>query len=100
MKESEDAMAQFSLGAGEKATFTFGGVRPQGQEPEMEHVEERFRETARFGKNWIARSKYKGRWREMVNRSALILKLLISSEHGSLAPSKSLPPKPEPITIT
>src|SRR5439155_1002054 len=37
--------------------------------------------------------KYKGRWREMVNRSALMLKLLISREHGSLiaAPTFSVP---------
>jgi GH15 family glucan-1,4-alpha-glucosidase len=56
-------------------------------------VEQRFHETARFWKEWIVKSKYKGRWREMVNRSALMLKLLISREHGSLiaAPTFSLP---------
>src|SRR6266542_3534513 len=77
----------------EPARFVFGGVRPRGQEPEMDFVEQRFHETARFWKGWIARSKYKGRWREMVNRSALMLKLLISREHGSLiaAPTFSLP---------
>ncbi len=59
----------------------------------MEFVEQRFHETARFWKGWIAKSKYKGRWRETVNRSALMLKLLISREHGSLiaAPTFSLP---------
>ena len=59
----------------------------------MEFVEQRFHETSRFWKAWIAKSKYKGRWREMVNRSALLLKLLISREHGSLiaAPTFSLP---------
>ncbi len=43
----------------------------------------------------MAKSKYKGRWREMVQRSALLLKLLISREHGSLiaAPTFSLPEK-------
>src|SRR5438034_4578942 len=48
---------------------------------------------SRFWKGWIAKSKYKGRWRETVNRSALMLKLLISREHGSLiaAPTFSLP---------
>jgi GH15 family glucan-1,4-alpha-glucosidase len=92
-QESQDAACEFSLRAGETATFVFGGVRPQGQQPEMEFVEQRFHETARFWKGWIARSKYKGRWREMVNRSALMLKLLISREHGSLiaAPTFSLP---------
>ncbi len=92
-QESQDAVAQFNLKAGERATFVFGGVRPEGQRPEMELLDQRFHKTARFWKSWIAKSKYKGRWREMVNRSALILKLLISREHGSLiaAPTFSLP---------
>lgn len=90
---SQDVKAEFRLSAGERATFVFGAVRPEGQRPEMESVEDRFHKTARFWKNWISKSKYKGRWREMVNRSALILKLLISREHGSLiaAPTFSLP---------
>jgi GH15 family glucan-1,4-alpha-glucosidase len=92
-QESQDATSEFSLRAGERVTFVFGEVRPQGQQPEMEFVEQRFHETARFWKAWIAKSKYKGRWREMVNRSALMLKLLISREHGSLiaAATFSLP---------
>ena len=92
-QESQGATARFSLRAGERATFVFGGVRPRGQQPEMEFVEQRFHETARFWRGWISKSKYKGRWREIVNRSALMLKLLISREHGSLiaAPTFSLP---------
>src|SRR5712672_2557803 len=91
--DSADATSDFRLRAGERATFILGGVRAQGEQPEMEFVEQRFHETARFWKGWIAKSKYKGRWREMVNRSALMLKLLISREHGSLiaAPTFSLP---------
>jgi len=92
-KQSGDVTAEFTLQAGEKATFLFGGVRPADQQPEMERLDERFHETSRFWKKWISKSKYKGRWREMVNRSALMLKLLISREHGSLiaAPTFSLP---------
>lgn len=94
-QDAEDATARFRLRTGEKATFIFGGVRPPDAQPEMERIEERFRETADFWKRWIAQSKYKGRWREVVNRSALMLKLLISREHGSLiaAPTFSLPEK-------
>jgi GH15 family glucan-1,4-alpha-glucosidase len=92
-QQSQDAASQFSLRSGEAVTFVFGGVRPQLQRPEMERVEERFHETSRFWKKWIAKSKYKGRWREMVNRSALMLKLLTSCDQGSLiaAPTFSLP---------
>ena len=92
-QQSQDVISELTLAAGATATFIFGGLRPQGQQPEMEFVGERFQRTSRFWKSWIARSKYKGRWREMVNRSALMLKLLISREHGSLiaAPTFSLP---------
>jgi GH15 family glucan-1,4-alpha-glucosidase len=81
------------LKAGQTATFLFGGVRAGGQQPEMELLDQRFRNTAQFWKRWISKSKYKGRWREMVHRSALVLKLLISCKYGSLiaAPTFSLP---------
>jgi GH15 family glucan-1,4-alpha-glucosidase len=92
-QQSQDVTARFRLRAGERVTFVFGAVRAQAEQPEMEFVEQRFHETARFWKAWIAKSKYKGRWRETVNRSALLLKLLISREYGSLiaAPTFSLP---------
>ncbi|HXW90000.1 MAG TPA: glycoside hydrolase family 15 protein [Terriglobales bacterium] len=92
-EESQDAVAAFTLRAGEKVAFVFGGIRPREDQPEIEVLEQRFQETARFWKGWIAKSNYKGRWREMVNRSALVLKLLISRRYGSLiaAPTFSLP---------
>jgi GH15 family glucan-1,4-alpha-glucosidase len=92
-REGQDATAEFRLSAGESVTFLFGRTRSPEQQPEMELLGERFHQTARFWRKWIAKSKYKGRWREMVNRSALMLKLLISREHGSLiaAPTFSLP---------
>jgi GH15 family glucan-1,4-alpha-glucosidase len=92
-QEAADVTAEFKLRAGEKATFVFGGVHAAGEQPEMEFVDARFHVTSRFWKEWIGKSKYEGRWREMVNRSALTLKLLISREHGSLiaAPTFALP---------
>jgi GH15 family glucan-1,4-alpha-glucosidase len=46
-----------------------------------------------FWKEWIARSTYRGRWRDVVNRSTLVLKLLSSSHFGSIiaAPTFGLP---------
>ena len=35
-------------------------------------------------RNWARRSTYKGRWREDVTRSALVLKLMTSRRHGSM----------------
>jgi len=92
-QQSQDVASEFNLQAGATTTFVLGGPRPGGQRPEMKSVGKHFLQTSRFWKKWIAKSKYKGRWREMVNRSALMLKLLISQEHGSLiaAPTFSLP---------
>jgi len=92
-QHGQDVVSDFSLQSGATATFVFGGLRPQGQPPDMHDSGQRFHETVRFWKSWIAKSHYKGRWRETVQRSALMLKLLISREHGSLiaAPTFSLP---------
>ena len=38
----------------------------------------------KFWRGWISQSNYRGRWREMVNRSALALKLLTSRKHGAI----------------
>jgi GH15 family glucan-1,4-alpha-glucosidase len=92
-EDGQDIAAEFCLQAGQRATFVLSGTRTAGDDPEMELLERRFYETARFWKTWISQSNYKGRWREMVNRSALLLKLLISRKYGSLiaAPTFSLP---------
>jgi len=94
-QEGEDILSHFALRAGETATFVLGGVRAKGEPPEMQIIDLRFHQTVRFWKTWMNKSKYKGRWREMVHRSALLLKLLISREYGSLiaAPTFSLPEK-------
>jgi GH15 family glucan-1,4-alpha-glucosidase len=92
-QEGQDVLSHFKLQAGEMATFVLGGVRLKGEPPEMRVIDLRFQQTGRFWKTWVAKSKYKGRWREMVHRSALLLKLLICRQYGSLiaAPTFSLP---------
>jgi GH15 family glucan-1,4-alpha-glucosidase len=92
-QQSNDVVSDFTLKAGETATFILSSPRAKEQPPEMALIEQRFFDTAQFWKSWISQSNYKGRWREMVQRSALVLKLLISRTHGSLvaAPTFSLP---------
>ena len=55
--------------------------------------QEDFRSTLRFWQSWIGRSHYQGRWREMVKRSCLTLKLLTFAPTGAIvaAPTTSLP---------
>ncbi|WP_406053965.1 glycoside hydrolase family 15 protein [Kribbella sp. NBC_00889] len=50
-------------------------------------------ETARFWRTWLAQSTYKGRWREMLQRSAITLKLMTYAPSGGLvaAPTAALP---------
>jgi GH15 family glucan-1,4-alpha-glucosidase len=52
-----------------------------------------FEETARFWRGWLGRSTYQGRWREMVARSAITLKLMTYAPSGALvaAPTAGLP---------
>jgi GH15 family glucan-1,4-alpha-glucosidase len=58
-----------------------------------EQAERRFTNTIEYWRNWLSKSSYRGRWREIVNRSALILKLLTFEPTGAIvaAPTCSLP---------
>ncbi len=90
-----DAIAEFTLCAGETAAFILEAVCPGQDSPSAapDFVSEAFKDTVNFWRNWLRRSTYQGRWREMVNRSALALKLLTSKTHGSIvaAPTFGLP---------
>ena len=87
--EDGDAVASFRLGAGQFASFILEEVTP-GQpavSSAPDYVSASFKLTGDFWRSLIARSTYRGRWREIVNRSVLTLTLLTSSEHGSMVAS-------------
>lgn len=50
-------------------------------------------DTQQYWYKWISQSKYQGRWREVVNRSLMILKLLTYEPTGAIiaAPTFSVP---------
>lgn len=90
-----EAVAEIKLKAEQTAHFVLEEAK-EGEESlsaNPDYVSEAFKETMNYWLNWVSRSTYQGRWREMVMRSALTLKLLTSLPHGSIvaAPTFSLP---------
>ena len=89
------ATTEFELHAGETAAFVLEEAEPGMPSPSAApgYSSRVFKDTVNFWRSWIGRSHYEGRWREMVNRSALALKLMFSQTHGSLvaAPTFGLP---------
>jgi GH15 family glucan-1,4-alpha-glucosidase len=89
-------VADFTLGEGEKATFVLrrlGPNDPSGCCPSDGEAEDLFRATVAYWRRWLSKSTYTGRWREMVERSAMTLKLLSFEPTGAIvaAPTCSLP---------
>lgn len=56
-------------------------------------TDEVFESTIEYWHKWLSQCTYKGRWREMVHRSALVMKLLTFAPTGAIvaAPTCSLP---------
>jgi GH15 family glucan-1,4-alpha-glucosidase len=93
-----DVRASFELAAGESAAFILehvvGPYEPHCHS--TEETRELFEQTVEHWRKWLAKSRYSGRWREVVHRSALTLKLLIYDPTGAgvAAPTTSLPEVP------
>ncbi|MFI7277277.1 glycoside hydrolase family 15 protein [Streptomyces sp. NPDC049879] len=89
-----DAWGEFSLGEGQSALFVLDTAGdPAEAAVDEKDAEELFEATVAFWRKWLSQSRYTGRWREMVNRSALTLKLLTHEPSGALvaAPTLGLP---------
>ena len=83
------AVAEVVLRAGESAWFVLEGARGGQPSPSSapDYVAEAFKATNDFWRRWVSRVHYEGRWREMVHRSALALKLMTSRTFGSIVAS-------------
>jgi len=87
--------ATFTLHAGDEIPLVLRHARRDDAPPRvsLEACLDDFRATVRFWQSWIAGSHYQGRWREMVKRSCLALKLLTFAPTGAIvaSPTTSLP---------
>ncbi len=86
---------EITIGADERLSFVLENdgddiqPRPFGED----HCRRLFVETVEFWQRWLRRCRYVGRWREVVHRSALALKLLTYQPTGAIvaAATTSLP---------
>jgi len=87
--------SEFSLSSGQSVTFVLEQVERDYVPREYSEQEtgDAYERTIHFWRNWLSRSRYRGRWREMVHRSALTLKLLTYQPTGAIvaSPTTSLP---------
>jgi GH15 family glucan-1,4-alpha-glucosidase len=86
---------EFTLAEGQTLVFVLREVSDDGSGPVVDRNMETvlFHQTVKYWRNWLSKSNYTGRWREMVERSALALKLLTFEPTGAIiaAPTCSLP---------
>lgn len=89
--------AQFKVNQGESVTFDLECLTAaRSSAPRRlgrRRTEEALRATVAYWRAWVAKSTYRGRWRETVTRSALALKLLTFEPTGAIvaAPTCGLP---------
>ena len=88
--------ARFTLHANQSAYFMLESAQDHDMAPaRLTHAQyhEAFQATINYWHKWIAQCTYRGRWRETVQRSALVLKLLTYAPSGAIvaAATTSLP---------
>lgn len=91
--EDDVVTTELQLRAGQTVEFVLEVLEATDAAPGTDDVDALFDATTQFWRSWLGQSRYEGRWREMVERSAITLKLLTHEPSGAIvaAPTTSLP---------
>ncbi|MFJ7075688.1 glycoside hydrolase family 15 protein [Streptomyces sp. NPDC098781] len=84
--DGDDVTAVFTLSAGQFATIVLTTTDSGGPEPPVlsgDEVEEQLERCRAFWLRWLRDCTYRGRWQDVVNRSAITLKLLTYAPTGA-----------------
>ena len=87
------AEARFDLKAGEAVTFVLsetGEGEGPGEPISEKEYQNLLSDTLAYWRRWLSQSRYHGRWREVVNRSALVLKLMVYDPTGAIVASPTM----------
>ncbi len=89
----DDLRITISLREGESTAMVLESMGGRPRRIPAAEMRQMTDDTARFWRNWVHQSTYRGRWREMVARSAMTLKLMTYAPTGALvaAPTTGLP---------
>ncbi len=95
-QDGNGVFTEFALQEGETAVFLLREIPSDagcGLTLSKQESLDDFKRTVEYWRRWISKCSYTGRWREMVHRSALALKLLVYEPTGAIvaAPTCSLP---------
>jgi GH15 family glucan-1,4-alpha-glucosidase len=92
---SEGVVAVIDVSEGQAVSFVLRNDSPDHITPVITSavLDTQQHDTQSYWYNWISKSKYKGRWREVVSRSLMILKLMTYEPTGAIiaAPTFSIP---------
>ncbi|ROO86797.1 GH15 family glucan-1,4-alpha-glucosidase [Actinocorallia herbida] len=84
--EEGDLTSRFTLEAGETAAIVLTSDEAGSQVPALmsrDEIRDTFQSCNLFWLGWLRKSTYRGRWQDMVNRSAITLKLLTYAPTGA-----------------
>jgi GH15 family glucan-1,4-alpha-glucosidase len=99
-RDGTGVSAEFTLDEGQTEVFVLRETDESSNCPSPISVGEAtalFRATVEYWRRWVGKCTYRGRWREVVQRSALALKLMTYQPTGAIvaAPTCSLPEDPQ-----